>query len=103
MGGVDAELFGHARALISDSRAQVDTHDVPEVIAAARGPLDFDQPVAVLLTAVLHLTSDARRIIGEPVKEPASGSFIAPTHGEAGSAGIAAPGPPLPGAAGRIL
>ncbi|WP_165494995.1 SAM-dependent methyltransferase [Actinomadura roseirufa] len=88
----DPLVVSHARTLVRDGRTQVaraDMHHVAEVIDAARGLLDFDQPVAVMLVAVLDLTRDARRIVRELVKELAFGSFVVVTHGEAGGSDVA--------------
>ena len=59
----DRLVATHARALLQDSAGGVlvveaDAREPERIIAAAKGLLDFDEPVAVLLLAVLHFLVD---------------------------------------------
>jgi hypothetical protein len=60
---IDPVVVGHARALLTDSRTQAVRADVcrPDDILAAPEVgrlIDFSQPVAVLIVAVLHVIPD---------------------------------------------
>jgi hypothetical protein len=85
----DPIVLVHARALLTgtppDSCAYVDAdlRDPATILAAARATLDFAQPVAVLLVAVLQLLSDAddpAGIVGKLMTACCPGSFVAISH-----------------------
>ena len=59
----------HGRALLASPDGtteivQADLRDTETIIAAARLVLDFSEPVAVLLIAVLHFIPDADDPVG---------------------------------------
>ena len=62
----DPVVMLHARALLRSSPAgatgyiQADLRQPEAILAKAAETLDFSQPVAVLLLAVLHLVTDAQ-------------------------------------------
>src|SRR5271167_2315376 len=64
-GDHDPVVISHAQALLTSSTAgktdyiQADLRDWPAISAGAQQTLDFSQPVAVLLVAVLHFILDA--------------------------------------------
>jgi SAM-dependent methyltransferase len=69
-----------ATAIRADGRQPDAILDDPEV----RRVLDLDQPVAVLLVAVLHFVADADRpeeLVARLVKRVAPGSLVVITHG----------------------
>jgi hypothetical protein len=85
----DPVVVAHGRALLSDSartlvvgadlREPDGVFDHPEVV----GFLDFDQPVAVILVAVLHLVpddDDPAGIVARIQHRIGSGSYLAMTH-----------------------
>jgi hypothetical protein len=90
----DPLVLAHARGLLTSSpegrTAYVDgdLRDPAKILAGAREVLDFGQPVAVLLFAVLHFLDDADdddaddpyRIVGDLLAELAAGSHLVISH-----------------------
>lgn len=64
---------------------EADMHDVRGVLGQAGQVLDLSRPVGVLLLAVLHFTPHARDIVQGLAMRLPVGSFIAISHGEAGT------------------
>ena len=82
-------VISHARALLTSSAAgktdyiQADLRDWATISAGARRTLDFSQPVAVLLIAVLHFILDAEdphRMISQMMADLAPGSYLVIAH-----------------------
>lgn len=88
----DPVVINHAAALLASGSGdgpkpgvvQADLRDTEQIIAKASATLDFEQPLAVLLIAVLHFIPDAgdpyglvRRLM-EPLP---SGSYLVIGHG----------------------
>lgn len=89
----DPVVAAHIRAQrLGDGVAVVeaDMHDVPAVLDRAGQVLDLARPVGVLLLAVLHFTPHAADIVRDLAARLPVGSFIAISHGEAGSEQIEA-------------
>jgi hypothetical protein len=85
----DPMVLAHARALLSSSEQgataylDADLRDTGKIIEAARRTLDFSQPVAVMLIAVLHLIGDAddpAGIIAQLMDAVPAGSTLAISH-----------------------
>ena len=85
----DPVVMLHARALLRSSPAgatgyiQADLRQPEAILAKAAETLDFSQPVAVLLLAVLHLVTDAQdpaAIIAAVMDAAAPGSYLAIGH-----------------------
>lgn len=84
----DRVVVTHARALLEKGSDDVlvveaDLRDPRAVIAGARGLIDFGQPVAILLFAVLHFLTDAEqpgKVIRSLVEPLAPGSVMALSH-----------------------
>jgi hypothetical protein len=63
----DPMVLAHARALLrstpegATAYLDADVRDPDEVLHAAAGVLDFSQPVALMLVAILHFVSDDER------------------------------------------
>jgi SAM-dependent methyltransferase len=84
----DPIVLAHARALLKDGAGQTayldaDIRNTGEVLTAARAALDFSQPVALMLIAVLHCIpdeDDPLAIVRELVAAVPPGSFLALTH-----------------------
>jgi hypothetical protein len=85
----DPVVLSHARALListpqgSCDYADADLHDPGALIAQARRTLDFTQPVAILLLAVLHFLPDTDRpaaIVAALATGLAPGSCVAISH-----------------------
>jgi O-methyltransferase involved in polyketide biosynthesis len=87
----DLTVCAHARALLQDGPAaevgvdvvQADVRDLDEVIAGASALLDFTEPVAVLLLAVLHFlpgSDDPHAIVRDLTGNLAPGSAVAISH-----------------------
>jgi hypothetical protein len=79
----------HSRALLGSfpggatGYVQADIRDPSTIIAQAARTLDFGQPVAVMLLAVLHLVADAQDpagIIRAYMDAVPSGSYLAIGH-----------------------
>lgn len=85
----DPIVMAHARALLTGTPqstiayVEADMHDTGRVLADAKTVLDFDQPIAVLIIAVLHFVEDnhpAHQIVNRLVDAVPPGSFLAVTH-----------------------
>jgi hypothetical protein len=85
----DPLVLSHARALLTSSPEGVtayldaDLRDTHEIIERAAGTLDFAQPVAVMLLAILHYIPDldeAQRIVARLVGAVPPGSYLAISH-----------------------
>jgi O-methyltransferase involved in polyketide biosynthesis len=85
----DPDVIGHARALLTSGPAgatdyiQADLRDWAAISAGARRTLDFSQPVAVLLVAVLHFIldeEDPHQLISRMMADLAPGSYLAIAH-----------------------
>jgi S-adenosyl methyltransferase len=85
----DPMVLSHARALLSSGEQgataylDADLRDTGKILAAARDTLDFGQPVAVMLIAVLHLireADDPAAIIGTLMEAVPPGSTLAISH-----------------------
>ncbi|HEV2242969.1 MAG TPA: SAM-dependent methyltransferase [Streptosporangiaceae bacterium] len=101
----DPLVLAHARALLTSDTGGIcehvdaDLRDPGKILAEAARTLDFTQPVAVLLVAVLHFLTDADHPVGVVAALAAAlapGSFVAISHltsdfaPEAVTAGVAA-------------
>jgi hypothetical protein len=85
----DPMVLAHARALLSSSEQgataylDADLRDTGKILEAARRTLDFSEPVAVMLIAVLHLIGDAddpAGIIAQLMDAVPAGSTLAISH-----------------------
>jgi hypothetical protein len=84
----DSIVVSHARALLQSAApavmaAEVDLRDPRKILEEAQGLIDFSEPVAVLLFAVLHFLTDAeepREIVGSLTAALAPGSALAISH-----------------------
>jgi SAM-dependent methyltransferase len=85
----DPLVLAHARALLASAKEGVtayldaDLRDTGEILAKAAATLDFSQPVAIMLIAILHYIEDhdqARQIVRELLDAVPPGSFLAITH-----------------------
>jgi SAM-dependent methyltransferase len=85
----DAVVLAHARALLVSNRAgtcayvDADVRDAATVLDQAAKTLDFTQPVAVLLLAILHFLPDADdpgKVVAALVDGLAPGSLVAISH-----------------------
>lgn len=90
----DAVVCAHGRALLEQSEGvavvQADLRHPDDLLdnAEVRSLIDFDQPVAVLLVAIVHFLTDdddPAAIIGRIRDAMAPGSYLALTHGTAES------------------
>jgi hypothetical protein len=80
----DPIVLAHARALLisgpqgATAYVDADARDTGKIITEAARMLDFSQPVAVMLVAILHLVSDgdAQRIVNRLVGAVPPGSFL---------------------------
>ncbi|RZS30319.1 S-adenosyl methyltransferase [Herbihabitans rhizosphaerae] len=84
---VDPVAYEHARLLLADndnaSSVRADMRDVDRVLTASAELLDLDQPVAVLMSAVLHFVPDSDRpaeIVAGYRDALVPGSYIALSH-----------------------
>ncbi len=86
----DPVVLAHARALLTSSPEgktaylDADLRDPATILAQAAETLDFSQPVAVLLVAILHFIQDADdpyRIVTTLMDAVPSGSYLAIAHG----------------------
>jgi SAM-dependent methyltransferase len=95
----DPVVLAHARAWLTPAAASgtcgylsADVRDPATLLETAAGILDFSQPVAVWLLAVLHFVADAdnpARVVADLAAALAPGSLLAISHLTADSA----PGP----------
>jgi O-methyltransferase involved in polyketide biosynthesis len=85
----DPLVLSHARALLSSSPEGVtayldaDLREVDRILELAADTLDFSQPVAIMLLAILHYipdTDQAQRIVARLVKAVPSGSYLVISH-----------------------
>lgn len=85
----DPVVISHARALLTSSAQgttdyiQADLRDWPTISQGAQQTLDFSQPVAVLLIAVVHFildSEDPHRIVSEMMADLAPGSYLVIAH-----------------------
>ena len=85
----DPVVLAHARALLTSSPEgktaylDADLRDPGKILAQAAKTLDFSQPVAVLLIAVLHFIEDSDdpyRIVSTLMDAVPSGSYLAILH-----------------------
>lgn len=86
----DPMVLTHARALLTASGPghtdyiQADVRDAPRILAEAAKTLDFSQPVAVMLIAVLHFIPDGddpQSIVTALMDAVPSGSYLVMGHG----------------------
>jgi hypothetical protein len=85
----DPIVLAHARALLTSSPEgatdylDADFRDIDKILAGARKTLDFSQPVAIMLIAILHLIddeADPHRTVAKLVEAVPSGSYLAVSH-----------------------
>jgi O-methyltransferase involved in polyketide biosynthesis len=85
----DPLVLSHARALLTSSPEGVtayldaDLRDADYILEQAAGTLDFTQPVAIMLLAILHYIPDlgeAQRIVARLVSAVPPGSYLAISH-----------------------
>ena len=84
----DLMVLRHAQALLTSATStvaylDVDARDTGKILAAAAGTLDFDQPVAVMLIAILQLIPDEDDpwvLVAELMAAVPSGSYLTITH-----------------------
>jgi trans-aconitate methyltransferase len=85
----DPLVLSHARALLTSSPEGVtayldaDLRDTDRVLKLAADTLDFSQPVAIMLLAILHYipdTGEAQRIVARLVSALAPGSYLTISH-----------------------
>jgi SAM-dependent methyltransferase len=86
----DPVVLAHARALLVSAEAgatdyiHADLRDTDSILSQARQLLDFSQPVAVSLVAILHAIPDADdppAIVAKLVGAVPSGSYLTLSHG----------------------
>jgi hypothetical protein len=85
----DPLVLSHARALLTSSPEGVtayldaDLRDTDYILEQAAGTLDFTQPVAIMLLAILHYIPDlgeAQRIVDRLVSAVPPGSYLTISH-----------------------
>jgi hypothetical protein len=85
----DPIVLAHARALLADSGAgktayvHVDLRDTGKVLDQARELLDFTQPVAITLIAILHAipdSDDPHAVVARLVDALPPGSYLTVSH-----------------------
>jgi O-methyltransferase involved in polyketide biosynthesis len=85
----DPLVLSHARALLNSSPEGVtayldaDLREADRILELAAHTLDFGQPVAIMLLAILHYipdTDEARRIVARLVDAVPSGSYLVISH-----------------------
>jgi hypothetical protein len=85
----DALVLTHARALLIGTKEgatdylDADLRDTDKILAQAAATLDFSQPVAIMLMAILHYIEDlgqARQIVARLLDAVPSGSFLVISH-----------------------
>jgi hypothetical protein len=85
----DPIVLTHARALLTSSPAgatayiDADLRDTGAILAGAAGILDFSQPIAVMLIAILHLIGDddsPHAIVRRLMDAVPPGSYLALSH-----------------------
>jgi hypothetical protein len=89
----DPIVLAHSRALLASEHTEVVEGDLrkPDSILGDAGvgkAIDFDQPVAVLLVAILHFLTDhdqPDQVVGRFVEAMAPGSYLVISHATADS------------------
>ncbi|HEV3067048.1 MAG TPA: SAM-dependent methyltransferase, partial [Streptosporangiaceae bacterium] len=85
----DPIVLAHARALLTSSREgataylDADIRDTDTILAGAAEVLDFSEPVAVMLVAVLHMLRDEEDpggIVTRLMSAVPAGSFLVVSH-----------------------
>jgi hypothetical protein len=85
----DPVVLAHARALLTGSPQgataylDADLRETEKILGQAAETLDFSQPVALMLIAILHYIPDAdeaRAIVGRLLAAVPEGSFLVITH-----------------------
>jgi S-adenosyl methyltransferase len=85
----DPLVLSHARALLTSSPEGVtayldaDLRDTDKILTQAADTLDFAQPVAIMLLAILHYIPDlaeAQRIVARLISAVPSGSYLTISH-----------------------
>ena len=85
----DPIVLSHARALLTSkpegacAYIDADLRDPDKILASAADTLDFSQPVALMLVAVMHFISDdseASEIVNRLMDACAPGSFVTISH-----------------------
>jgi hypothetical protein len=85
----DPLVLAHARALLTSSAEgttaylDADLRDTEKILEQAAGILDFSQPVAIMLIAVLHYIpglAEARDVVARLLAAVPPGSFLAISH-----------------------
>ncbi|MCW2935646.1 MAG: hypothetical protein JWM19_6608 [Actinomycetia bacterium] len=85
----DPLVLTHARALLTGSKEgataylDADLRETDKILDQAAKTLDFSQPVAIMLMAILHYIKDldqARHIVARLLDAVPSGSFLVITH-----------------------
>jgi hypothetical protein len=85
----DPLVLAYARALLTSTHQgtcdyiDTDLRDTTTIMAQAKNTLDFNQPIAVLLLAVLHFipdSDDPAGIIATLAQQLAPGSYVAISH-----------------------
>jgi SAM-dependent methyltransferase len=85
----DPLVLAHARALLTSSPEgataylDADLRDTEKILAQAAATLDFSQPVAIMLIAILHYIPDleeAREIVARLLGAVRPGSFLVISH-----------------------
>ena len=85
----DPTVLAHARALLTSGPAGVtdyidaDLRDTDVILEGAAATLDFSQPIAIMLMAIVHLIpdeDDPYGIVAKLVSAVPSGSYLAMSH-----------------------
>jgi hypothetical protein len=85
----DPLVLAHARALLTSRREgttaylDADLRDTSKILMQAATTLDFSQPVAIMLMAILHYIPDeaqAHQIVAELLEAVPAGSFLTISH-----------------------
>ena len=84
----DPIVLSHARALLTSTTAptayvDADARDTSKILDQAAELLDFSQPIAVMLIAILHCIpdeDDPYRLVSDFTSAVAPGSYLAITH-----------------------
>jgi S-adenosyl methyltransferase len=84
----DPIVLSHARALLTSTTAptayiDADARDTRKILHEAAQLLDFSQPVAVMLIAILHCipdTDDPYQMVSDLMESVSPGSYLAITH-----------------------
>ena len=85
----DPLILTHARALLTSTKEgttaylDADLRETDKILAQAAATLDFSQPVAIMLIAILHYIEDldqAHQIVARLLDAVPSGSFLVITH-----------------------